>query len=51
MPFGRVGYYSFQCNNSQKTGSLNGSLHFNKADKDKATDILNDILEDLNFEK
>jgi hypothetical protein len=46
-----VGSYHFHCWNSTYTSVLAGVLQFNTVDKDKATKILDDILNGIEFKK
>jgi hypothetical protein len=48
---GNVGYYRFFCHNAQHSKALNGVLQFSINDKPKATKILDDILEGVEFTK
>jgi hypothetical protein len=49
--FENTGYYNFHCWNTTYTRVLTGSLQFNLVDKDKATKILEDILNEVEFDK
>lgn len=44
-----AGYYYFYCFNANNTREMTGSLVYDKADKDKATAILNHILNSIKF--
>jgi len=44
-----VEYYNFYCYNANNTRVITGILEFNIADKDKATTILNDIINSIKF--
>jgi hypothetical protein len=46
-----VGYYNFFLNDSTNIKALNGTLQFSLADKDKATKILDDLLDSVEFTK
>lgn len=46
-----VGYYDFYCNDVTNSIGLNGRLLFKLSDKDKATTILNGMLDSVEFAK
>jgi hypothetical protein len=46
-----VGYYDFYCYNFTNTFALNGRVQFKLPEKDKATKILNDLLNSIQFTK
>ena len=48
---GNVGYYHFYCYDNKNSSAVNGRLEFNIADKAKATRILSDILNGVEFAK
>ena len=48
---GNVGYYHFYCYDNKNSSAVNGRLEFNIADKAKATKILSDILNGVEFAK
>jgi hypothetical protein len=48
---GNVGYYNFFCFNSTNTSAVSGGLQFDKADKDNAAKILDDVLNGIEFAK
>ncbi len=46
---GNIEYYHFYCRNVNNARALNGTIQFDQADKDKATAILEHILNSIKF--